>query len=254
MPHRHPVKLLYILILLPGLSAVAEPLTIAVASNFAPAAEAIVTRFMADTGNNVRISKGSTGKLYAQIANGAPYDIFLAADSERPVLLEASGLAVQGTRATYAIGSLVLWSGESKFENADCRKHLEDLGRDHLAIANPDIAPYGAAAREFLIGIGLWERVEPQLVFGENISQALQFVASGNASIGLIARSQSIDRRLPKATCNWPVPEAAHQPLQQQAVLLQRAASNTVAVTFLEFLASSSAREIIVRYGYTVSQ
>lgn len=254
MPHCHPVKLLYILILLPGLVTAAEPLTIAVASNFAPTAEAIAAQFMADTGNEVRISAGSTGKLYAQIANGAPYDIFLAADSERPVLLEARGLAVQGTRATYAIGSLVLWSSEPKFENVDCRKHLEDLGRDHLAIANPGIAPYGAAAREFLIGIGLWERVGPRLVFGENISQALQFVASGNASIGLIARSQSIDRRLPKATCNWPVPESAHQPLQQQVVLLQRAASNTVAVKFLKFLTSPAAREIVVRYGYTVPQ
>jgi len=252
MSHRHPVKLLYILILLPELVAAAGPLTVAVASNFAPAAAAIATRFMADTGNDVRISAGSTGKLYAQIANGAPYDIFLAADSERPVLLEARDLAVQGTRVTYAIGSLVLWSGESKFENVDCRQHLGDLGQDHLAIANPKIAPYGAAAREFLLDIGLWERVKPQLVFGENISQALQFVASGNASIGLIARSQSVDPRLPNATCNWPVPESAHQPLQQQAVLLQRAASNAVAVKFLEFLTSPAAREIVVRYGYTV--
>jgi len=254
MPLGHPIKLLYSLVLLPGLVAAAEPLTVAVASNFVPAAEAIVVRFIADTGHAARITAGSTGKLYAQISNGAPYDVFLAADSERPELLEAGGLGVQGTRATYAIGSLVLWSGESRFDSVDCRKYLEDLGPDHIAIANPEIAPYGAAAREFLVNIGLWESVEPKLVFGENISQTMQFVASGNAILGLIARSQSVDRRLPKATCNWPVPGSAHQPLEQQAVLLQRAAGNVVAAAFLEFLTGPVAREIVVRYGYTVPQ
>ena len=254
MPFCRLTNLLYAVMLLPGLAIAAEPLTIAVASNFLPAAEEIAAKFRVATGNDLRISAGSTGKLYAQISNGAPYDIFLAADSKRPALLEANDLGVRGTRATYAIGGLVLWSGEQKLRNDDCRAHLEDLGRDHLAIANPRTAPYGAAAREFLISVGLWERVGPQLVLGENISQALQFVVSGNASVGLIARSQSVDRRLPAATCNWPVPESAHHALEQQAVLLRRAARNTAAVEFLEFLRSPLAQEIVLRYGYSVPQ
>ena len=252
MFHCQKKAMLYLLILLPGWVVSAEPLTIAVASNFVPAAEEIAARFMVKTGHDVRISSGSTGKLYAQISNGAPYDIFLSADSGRPALLESNKLGVAGTRITYAIGSLVLWSADPKFENADCRTHLEDIGRDHLAIANPETAPYGMAAREYLIDVGLWERVRPQLVYGENISQTLQFAATGNASIAMIARSQSLDSRLPTATCNWPIPQSTHQSLDQQALVLKRAASNTVAMKFLDYLASPSAHEIIVRYGYTV--
>jgi molybdate transport system substrate-binding protein len=252
MPYRYLTNLLYTVVLLPGLVVAAEPLTVAVASNFVPAAEEIAAQFSAATGNDLRISAGSTGKLYAQISNGAPYDIFLAADSERPALLEANTLGVKGTRFTYAIGGLVLWSRDSSLKNGDCRAHLENLGRHHLAIANPITAPYGAAAREFLMTAGLWDRVASQLVFGENISQALQFVVSGNASIGLIARAQSVDNRLPAATCKWLVPETTHQALEHQAVLLRRATHNTAALKFLEFLKSSSAQEIIVRYGYAV--
>ena len=254
MPHGRLSISLLILTFAAVVQANAEPLTIAVASNFAPAAREIAAQFTSETGNYVRVSAASTGKLYAQINNGAPFDILLAADSERPRLLEASGLGVAGTRFTYAIGSLVLWSREPKFAAVDCRRQLEDLGRDHLAIANPETAPYGAAAREFLLDIGLWDRAQPRLVFGENISQTLQFVASGNASLGLIARSQSIDARLPEATCSWPVPETAHSPIEQQAVLLQRAAKNSIAASFLEFVTGPTAREIVARHGYTVSQ
>ena len=252
---RHNKKtMLLALILLPGLAVSADPLTIAVASNFVPVAEEIVAQFKAQTGHEVRISSGSTGKLYAQISNGAPYDVFLSADSERPALLEANRLGVAGTRMTYAIGSLVLWSRDPKFEDSDCRMHLENLGRDHLAIANPETAPYGVAAREFLLEVGLWERVRPQLVYGENISQTLQFAATGNASIGLISKSQSLDSRLPVATCQWPVPQSAHRELEQQALVLERATGNTVAVKFLNYLASPSAHEIIARYGYAVPE
>ena len=250
MRHRHKKGTLLSLVLLPGLAVSAEPLTVAVASNFVPVAEEIGVRFAEQTGHEVRISPGSTGKLYAQISNGAPYDVFLSADSDRPALLVANKYGVAETRITYAVGSLVLWSRDPKYEESGCLEQLQDLGKDHLAIANPETAPYGTAARDYLIQAGLWERVKPRLVYGENISQTLQFVASGNASMGLIAKSQSVDTRLPKATCSWPVPTSTHHALEQQAVLLVRAAGDTVAMRFLDFLTSPSAREIIARHGY----
>jgi molybdate transport system substrate-binding protein len=124
------------------------------------------------------------------------------------------------------------------------------LGSSRLAIANPDIAPYGTAARQMLLEIALWDRVQPRLVFGENIAQTLQFVASGNAQLGLIAVSQVNDARLPEASCLWHVPPEMHQPIEQQAIILRRAAANTVAVKFLSFLAGSTGRAIIARHGY----
>lgn len=236
------------------LNANADSITVAVASNFRVAMQDIVERFEADTGHSVRLSFGSTGKLYAQISNGAPFELLLAADAERPRELEKSGHAIAGTRFTYAIGRLVLWSRDPALAGADCRSHLEDLGADHLAVANPATAPYGAAAREYLMAAGLWERVQSQLVVGENIAQTMQFVASGNASLGFIAEAQTLDSRLPVATCMWPVPEDLHQPIEQQAILLQRAADNQVAADFLEFLGSAVARTIVARHGYAVPE
>jgi molybdate transport system substrate-binding protein len=232
----------------------AGQLTAAVASNFAVAAEAIADRFTAETGHDVRVSTASTGVLYAQIVNGAPFDVLLAADSERPRLLEEAGEGVAGTRFTYAIGRLVLWSRDKKLAGMDCRARLEDLGRDRLAIANPRTAPYGNAAREFLQAAGLWDRVSPRLVFGENIAQTLQFVATGNATLGLIAEAQAVDPRLPPATCSWPVPAEMHAPIAQQGILLKRAIDNPAATAFVEFLRSRTAQQIILRHGYSVSR
>ncbi len=209
--------------------------------------------FSAATGVPVRLIPGSTGKLYAQIVNGAPFDVFLAADSERPRLLEHSGLSAPGHRITYATGSLVLWSRDKRYQGESCRPALESGDYDRLALANPDTAPYGAAAREFLLAAGLWASVSQRAVFGENISQTLQFVASGNATLGLIARSQTTHPGLPAATCTWPVPEAVHAPLRQQAVLLERASGNDAARRFFEFLATAEAQGIIWRHGYTVN-
>jgi molybdate transport system substrate-binding protein len=213
-------------------AAAAETLTIAVASNFSRPALELASRYEETTGLPVRITTGSTGKLYAQISNGAPFDILLAADSARPALLERSGLGVAGSRFTYAIGGLVLWTFDTEFTDLDCRAALTDLGRNRLAIANPETAPYGAAAKQFLQSVHLWEKVTPHLVYGENIAQALQFVASGNASLGLIAKSQAIDSRLPKATCQWPVPEASHA----------------------AFLRGPVAHDVIGSHGYSVTK
>ena len=229
-----------------------EPLTVAVASNFNGPAHAIAARYEQASGTPVRISTASTGKLYAQIVNGAPFDVLLAADRVRPELLESGSHGVAGTRFNYAIGALVLWSRDPALAGQDCESQLLELNAKRLAIANPLTAPYGAAAREYLLAANLWERVEPQLVFGENIAQTLHFVVSGNASLGLIARSQLAHEKLRDGTCNWPVPESMHQPLEQQAILLRRAAGNSAAVDFLGFLRGPIARQIIREHGYSL--
>jgi molybdate transport system substrate-binding protein len=252
MPGRRLVTILLAATWLPA--AFAEPLTVAAASNFTRPAHELAASFEARTGTPVRLVVGSTGKLYAQIVHGAPFDVFLAADAERPLRLVDDGLGIRRSRFTYATGSLVLWSRDARLDGADCRQVLETLGDRKLAIANPATAPYGKAAREFLEAEVLWERLRPQLVYGESIAQALQFAASGNAALGLIAGSQSIDERLPAATCRWDVPASSHAPIEQQAVLLRRAANKTTAREFLDFLRSPQAARIIRAHGYTVSQ
>jgi len=231
----------------------AETLTIAVASNFAQPARVLAALYEKSSGHVVRVTTASTGKLYAQIQNGAPFDLFLAADSERPRLLEDSGAGVAGSRFTYAIGELVLWSVEPDLEGEDCREQLGNLGSRKLAIANPLTAPYGVAAREALQAAGVWNAVQDNLVFGENISQALHFVVSRNAALGLIATSQSQDARLPEAACSWHVPPSMHKPIRQQAILLSRAADNDVASDFMRYLRSSLATDVIAAHGYKVS-
>jgi molybdate transport system substrate-binding protein len=226
-----------------------ETVTVAVASNFSRTAAELSAKFAGETGIAIRISNGSTGKLYAQILNGAPFDIFLAADAERPALLEESGLAVSGSRFTYAKGALVLWSRGAP----DCLAALRDDTGGHVALANPVTAPYGKAALEFLIHEGYRELVSDRIVYGENIAQTLQFVATGNAGVGVIAKSQLSASQLPDAACTWEIPKSSYSGLEQQAVLLARAADNEIAQRFLEFLRSQQARETIGRHGYGVA-
>ena len=233
-----------------ALEASADSLLIAVASNFTETAQEIATEFRVASGHDVRISGASTGKLFVQIRNGAPFDILLAADSARPARLESSGHGVRNSRFTYAIGQLVLWSRNPAIEPSNCREHLQHLGSDRVAIANPETAPYGAAARQTLIRLKLWTRVRPRLVIGENIAQTLQFVASGNASLGFVAKSQIRSARLPEASCSWDVSPELHDPVEQQAILLERAVNNPTAHAFLKFLRSDPGRAIIARNGY----
>lgn len=233
-------------------SAHAEPVTIAVASNFIAPMNELVAAFEASTGRTVRVSSASTGVLYAAIRNGAGYAAFMAADSERPRLLEADGLGVAGTRFTYATGTLELWSADPRLASGDCRAALDDLGNRRLAIANPATAPYGAAAKAFLQRAGLWQAVENNLVFGQNIAQTLQFVVTRNASLGLIAASQSESGRLPEPACRWRVPAAMHPPIEQQAILLQSGVNDDGAIAFLEFLAGPEGRAIVRAQGYEV--
>jgi molybdate transport system substrate-binding protein len=228
--------------------AKADPLTLAVASNFVPTAEAIAADFTEETGLDVRISSGSTGKLHAQIMHGAPYDILLAADSNSPQQVEESGLGVTGSRFTYALGLLVLWS--SAAAATECSLTLQDLGDARLAIANPVTAPYGRAAKEFLELTGSWERMSAQIVYGENVAQALHFAVTSNARYAIVAKSQSLDPRLADASCARRIPEETYSRIEQQAVLLQRAAENPAAQAFMQFLQSSDARDTMRRMGY----
>ena len=186
------------MILLPVAASGEDYVTVAVASNFASTAREISEQFSRASGFRVRITPASTGKLYAQIISGAPFDILLAADAERPTRLETEGKGVPGTRFTYALGALVLWSRQV----ADCREALQRADGGRIAIANPVIAPYGAAAKSFLQQSGLWDSLRDRLVVGENISQTLQFAASGNAQLGFIARSQLQAPSLPPASCS----------------------------------------------------
>lgn len=233
-------------------SADAEPVTVAVASNFAVPMAELVGAFEQSTGQAIQVSSASTGVLYAAARNGARYAALLAADNERPQRLEREGFGVPGTRFTYAIGTLVLWSADSGLDGSNCRAVLDELGTRRLAIANPVTAPYGAAARDFLQSAGLWNQVEGNLVYGQNIAQTLQFVATRNASLGLVAASQVHSEQLPEATCQWPVPAELHPPIEQQAILLKPAEGNDVARAFLEFVRGPEGRAIIQSQGYEV--
>lgn len=245
---------LVFVILLPLGSVADEGLTIAVASNFRATAELIATEFTKTTQTPVRISSGSTGNLYAQILNGAPYDIFLAADALRPQLLETDGVAVSGSRVTYATGSLVLWSADSALTNKDCFEALKSGAYRRIAIANPATAPYGQAAKEFLQAAGVFDEAVARMVYGENISQTLQFVVSGNATLGLIASSQ-IAEGLPLAgSCSWKVPGTMHGAIDQQAVLLRNSMSPVAAQQFMDFLQTPQVTAILQRRGYTVPE
>jgi len=234
-----------ILVLLSGVAQGGEPVRVAVASNFKSTATHLADRFLDETGIAVVLSSGSTGKLYAQIANGAPFDVFLAADAERPRLLERDGLAVPGSRFTYAEGSLVVFS----VSVPDCLAALRDPDAGFVALANPATAPYGAAAKQYLESERLWDEVSTRAVYGENIAQAWQFTFTGNAVVGFAARAQ-IQAAPREPRCSYPVPTDAHDPLEQQAVLLDD--GNDAARAFLEFLRSDTARKIIEQDGYEV--
>lgn len=228
----------------------------AVASNFQVTATKIATRFTESTGIEVRIVAGSTGKLYAQIVNGAPYDIFFAADTDRPMRLAAAGVANSGSYWVYATGRLVLWSNNPKFAERDCYLDLTDGNYSFLAMANPNIAPYGSVAREFLIARGLWGDAQNKLVFGENVSQAFQFVASGNATMGLVAASQVVANTRFDTSCNRPLRSQAGDAIavHQGAVMLTRSKNRVAASRFIDFMQTKEISVLLEKSGYSTSQ
>lgn len=230
--------------------AFAGEVTAAVAANFTAAMNKLTPKFERATGHTLVTSFGSTGKLYAQIKNGAPFDVFLAADDERPKRLETEGVAVAGTRFTYAVGQLALWSPDEKLVDAKGTV-LRNAGFGHLAVANSKTAPYGAAAEQVLRRLGIWERIEPRLVRGENITQTFQFVSTGNAALGLVALAQV--RALPASQRGsyWVVPAEMHDALRQDAVLLKRGAKNTAARALLDYLRTPDVKSMIQNLGYS---
>lgn len=237
---------LAVLFLAAGLSSVsAEEVSVAVAANFTKPVEEIGAAFTARTGHVPVFSFGATGALYTQITQGAPFQVFLAADSKTPARAIVDGFGVEGTSFTYAVGKAVLYS--PGLDLTDGEAVLRDGGFTHIAIANPATAPYGAAAVAIIDRLGLTADLSPKLVVGQNISQALQFVDSGNAELGFVALSQVVDK--PQSQV-WHVPTDLYEPILQDAVLLQMGADNSAAAAFLEFLMGPEAAAIIARYGY----
>lgn len=232
-------------------SALADQVNIAVASNFSSPMNAIAAEFARDTGHQARPSFGSSGKFYAQIKNGAPFQAFLSADDETPSRLEREGLSVPGSRFTYAIGTLALWSPQSGYVDAhgEVLKH----GRfNKLAIANPRLAPYGVAAMEAIGHLGLYHALAAKLVQGENIAQAWQFVSTGNAELGFIALSQIMKDGKVTSGSTWIVPGKLHAPILQDAILLPSAKGNPAAEALMKYLKGDKARAIIQSYGYEI--
>ena len=222
---------------------------VAVASNFLNPLKEIATRYKQDTGDRLILISGSTGKLYAQARHGAPFDVLLAADSKRPTLLEQEGVGVIGTRFTYAVGALVLWSLEPGRVRG--KESLAQMNKGKLAIANPKTAPYGRATQQVLEGLGFWEKLQPSLVRGENIAQTLQFIATGNATLGFVAKSQVEDPRFKFKGSHWEVPVDMHEPILQQAILLNPSLANSSAKQFLEYLQGPIAKNIMRSYGFS---
>ncbi|MFZ2653005.1 MAG: molybdate ABC transporter substrate-binding protein [Burkholderiaceae bacterium] len=233
-------------------SANAVEVRLAVASNFAEAIERIRPWFEAKTGHRLTLSTGSTGKLYAQIRGGAPFDVLLAADAQTPRRLETDGEGVAASRFTYAFGRLALWSATPGVVGADGAATLRAAQFRHLAIANPDLAPYGAAARDALRALQSWDRLQPKIVYAQNIGHAFAMVASGNAELGLIALSQLNTTGRTAAGSSWVVPAALHEPIRQDAVLLVRGQANAGARAFLEAMKSIEVRAMIESFGYSL--
>lgn len=247
---KNPAIYISILLSLYAFESHADETAIAVAANFAAPVQKIAAEFEKKTGHKAVISTGSTGKFYAQIVNGAPFEILLAADDETPAKLEKEGQSVTGKRFTYAIGKLVLWSPKSAIVDANADV-LKRGGFDHLSIANPKVAPYGAAAVETLKSLGVFESLQGKLVMGENIAQTHQFIATGNAPLGFVALSQVLkDGKIDGSY--WIVPEKMYSPIRQDATLLNKGKDNKAADAFLQFLKSKTAKDIILSYGYSL--
>jgi molybdate transport system substrate-binding protein len=241
----------FTLLLVFTLSTEAKPVHVAVAANFSNTMQRLVTEFEKTSDYQIAVSFGSSGKFYAQIKQGAPYELFFSADQAKPDALQRDGLVITASRFTYAIGRLAVWSARPDFVN-QIEFKLKQGAFNKLAIANPKAAPYGAAALEVLIHIGLIDATQSKLVRGENIAQTYQFVSSGNADLGFIALSQLFGRNVPQGSY-WLVPDTMHQAIKQDVVLLRTAAKSQGAKAFLDFMHTDKARSIITEFGYLAS-
>jgi molybdate transport system substrate-binding protein len=218
---------------------------VAVAANFTEPAKEIAKAFAAKAGHTAVLSFGATGQFYAQIRQDAPFTVLLAADDETPRKAAEEGLAVAESRFTYAIGRLVLWSKDPAKVGGE--ETLRKAAFEKIAIANPAVAPYGAAAVQAMKTLGVYEALQPKLVQGNTIAQTYQFVETGNAEVGFVALSQVITRN---EGSRWAVPDTLHAPIRQDAVLLKKGAGDEAAKAFLAFLKSPEAGAVIAKYGY----
>lgn len=235
-------------VLLAG-AAHADEVSVAVAANFTAPMQKIAVQFEKDTGHKAVLSFGATGKFYAQINNGAPFGILLAADDTTPEKIAKEGKGVDAGRFTYAIGQLVLWSKQAGYVD-DKGAVLQRNDWQHIAIANPKLAPYGLAAMETLGKLGLTAQVQPKTVLGENIGQTYQFAASGNAQLGFVALSQVMEDGKIREGSAWIVPASMHEPIRQDAIVLNSAKDNAAAKALMDYLKGDKARAIIKSYGY----
>lgn len=234
-----------------ALGARADEIQAAVAANFTAPMKEIAAAFERETGHKVQAAYGATGKFYAQIKNGAPFEVLLSADDSTPTKLEEEGAAVAGTAFTYAVGTLVLWSAKPGFVDAKG----DVLGKGDfrkLAIANPKVAPYGAAAVQTLTKLDLLEKIEPKFVTGENIAQTLQFVGTGNAELGFVALSQVMENGKITKGSAWVVPGEFHTPIRQDAVMLEKGKDKPAVIALLAYLKGEQARTIIRAFGYEI--
>ncbi|HXR00250.1 MAG TPA: molybdate ABC transporter substrate-binding protein [Pseudomonas sp.] len=230
-------------------SAFADEVQVAVAANFTAPIQAIAKDFEKDSGHKLVASFGATGQFYTQIKNGAPFEVFLAADDTTPARLESEGDIVQGSRFTYAVGTLALWSAKEGYVD-DKGQVLKDGKFEHLSIANPKAAPYGLAATQVLDKLGLTAATQPKIVEGQSIAQAYQFVQTGNAELGFVALSQVYKDGKLTAGSAWIVPANLHEPIKQDAVILNKGKDNAAAKALMEYLKGPKAAAVIKSYGY----
>ena len=232
-------------------AAHADQAYVAVAANFAEPMKAVQAVLEKTTAHRLKVSVGATGKLYAQISNGAPFDVFLSADTKTPEALEKEGLALRGSRFTYATGKLVLWSADAKRVD-DQGQILKHPALGKVAYAHPKLAPYGTAALEVMDQLGLASVLAPKLVQGESIGQAYTFAYSGNADVGFVALAQVLEHGKLKGGSMWLIPQTLYAPLHQDAVVLQRAAHNEAALALVQLLKSPTIKDLIRSYGYAL--
>ena len=243
----------FILLFTFTLSAEAKSVHVAVAANFSKTMESLVTEFEKTSDYQIALSYGSSGKFYAQIKQGAPYELFFSADQVKPDALQKDGLVMAGSRFTYAIGRLAVWSARPDFANK-IETRLKQGAFNKLAIANPKLAPYGAAALQVLRNLELIESSQTKWVRGENIAQTYQFVSTGNADLGFVALSQLIGTNKVEQGSYWVVPETMHHAIKQDVVLLMRAAQSQGAAAFLAFMHTKMAQNIMAQFGYLASK
>ncbi|TRW89636.1 molybdate ABC transporter substrate-binding protein [Candidatus Methylobacter oryzae] len=240
-------------LLLVNSAASAATTLVAVAANFTKPMTEIAEAFEKSTGHKASLSFGSSGKFVSQFENGGPFEVFLSADDKGPIKLEQSGLAVANTRFTYALGKLVLWSATPGLVD-DQGQVLNKGGFKHIALADPKLAPYGEAAVEVMKNRGLFDKLQPLFVQGENIAQTHQFVSTGNAELGFVAFSQVIDNGKIAGGSGWIIPSDLYKPIRQDAILMKTGAENPAASALMQFLKSPEALAIIRKYGYDLAQ